>query len=222
MNYQICRLLNHEEVRRIAREMGHNRYVDGKLTAFGRAKEIKHNLQVDRERTATVEADKIIVAAFSRSQEFQNFAMPQRFVMPIYSRYEPGMEYGPHVDNSLMGGFNGLRADLAMTLFLSEPSSYDGGELVIHLPAGREEIKLDCGEAVVYPASSVHHVAPVTRGIRLGVVTWIQSIISDERMRATLFDLAQASKLAEGVGNNDLCLLLTKSYHNLIRYAAQP
>lgn len=222
MDFLTCRLLEHDEVHAVVRELSRHPFADGKLTAAGQAREIKHNLQIDRERTATAEADKIIVAAFGRSSDFQSFAMPQRFVMPIYSRYEPGMEYGPHIDNALMGGFNGVRTDLAMTLFLSDPSSYDGGELVIHTLAGQEEIKLDCGEAVVYPASSIHHVAPATRGVRLAAVTWIQSVVADERMRAVLYDLARASRLAETAAANDLRQLLAKSYHNLIRYASQP
>jgi PKHD-type hydroxylase len=139
-------------------------------------------------------------------------------VHPIFSRYEPGMAYGDHIDNSLMGGFSGIRTDLAMTLFLSPPDSYHGGELVIE---GRDEIKLERGEAVVYSATSVHHVAPVTRGVRLACVTWIQSAVRDERIRAILYDLSRAAEHAETLNNPSLTLLLSKSYHNLTRYASE-
>jgi PKHD-type hydroxylase len=222
MNYEVFRLLSPEEAIRIVCGLGQQTFVDGKSTAMGRAREVKHNLQVERADTGLSELDNLIVAAFTRSKSFQDFAMPQRFAMPVFSRYEPGMEYGPHIDNSLMGGFNGIRTDFAMTIFLSSPSSYDGGELVIHLPAGREEIKLDCGEAIVYSASYVHHVAPVTRGVRLAAISWVQSVIRDERLRAILYDLSGALQRAEAGRNDDLSLQLTKSYHNLVRYAAEP
>jgi PKHD-type hydroxylase len=222
MNCEVFRLLQTGEVDRIVRDLATRTFKDGKATALGQAREVKHNLQVERSGADLSVIDDIVVASFGRNRDFQAFAMPSRFVTPIVSRYEPGMAYGAHVDNSLMGGFNGLRTDLAMTLFLSPPASYDGGELVIHEAGGQREIKLDCGEAVVYPATSVHHVAPVTRGVRLAAVTWIQSAVHDERARAILYDLSHALRQAEDQKNHDMALLLSKSYHNLIRYAAQP
>jgi PKHD-type hydroxylase len=182
---------------------------------------VKHNLQAKRESAAPTEIDLILTAAFNRHRDFQAFAMPGRFVTPICSRYEPGMQYGAHVDNSIMGGAHALRTDLAMTLFVSPPGSYDGGELVLHLASGEQEIKLDGGEAVVYSASSVHHVAPVTRGVRLAVVTWFQSRVRDERLREILYDLNRAVQRTEKA-DPELSILLSKSYHNLVRYAAEP
>jgi len=222
MSYGVYRLLDPNDAATMVRELERLSFVDGKLTAGGGAREIKNNLQVDRERAETSEADRIFTAALGRNEEFQVFAMPQRFLMPIYSQYEPGMGYGAHIDNSLMGGYNGLRTDLAMTLFLSPPESYDGGELVLHLPVGAEEIKLESGEAIVYPASYIHHVATVTRGIRLAAVTWLQSAVRDERLRAILRDLYDAVNQTAADGNKELSLKLNKDYHNLIRYAAEP
>ena len=222
MSYGVFRLLGPDDAATMVRELSRLSFTDGKLTADGRAREIKNNLQVDRERAETREVDALFITAFGRNQEFQAFVMPQRFVMPLYSRYDSGMEYGPHIDNSLIGGFSGVRSDLAMTLFLSPPASYDGGELVLHLPVGKEEIKLDSGEAIVYPASYVHQVAPVTRGVRLAAVTWLQSAVRDERLRAILRDLYGAVNQTAAGGNHELSLLLNKTYHNLIRYAAEP
>jgi len=129
------------------------------------------------------------------------------------------MDYGGHVDGALMGN---VRTDLAMTLFLSPPASYQGGELVVHFSIGEQEIKLDSGEAIVYPANAVHHVNPVTRGIRLAAVTWIQSRVKAESLRGILYDLARAMKQAEKGPDHGHMLLLSKSYHNLVRYAAEP
>jgi PKHD-type hydroxylase len=160
----------------------------------------------------------MVLQAYRQSPEFQTFAIPKRLLLPIYSRYEPGMAYGAHIDNALMSE---IRTDLATTLFLSRPDTYDGGELVIETPVGEERIKLDAGEAIVYAASTVHYVAPVTRGVRLAAVTWIQSVVRDERIRAILFDLSVCSQLPATAEDAKLSLLLTKSYHNLLRYAAE-
>jgi PKHD-type hydroxylase len=221
MQYEIFRLLEPEEVQSIVRELAGQPFVDGKVTAAGAARAVKNNLQIERQSSATAEADRLVNTALHRCRDLQVWALPRRFVKPMYSRYEPGMEYGPHVDNSFMGGPNGVRTDLAVTIFLSPPATYDGGELAIHLPAGQEEIKLDAGEAVVYPASFVHHVAPVTLGVRLAAITWVQSAVRDERIRAILWDLSLAMRKTEQRQLDELSLLLNKSYHNLVRYAAQ-
>jgi PKHD-type hydroxylase len=224
MNYQILRLLQREEVDRIVSALGQSAFADGRQTAQGQAREVKRNLQVERTAREPGGMDRVIIAAFQRHPEFQAFALPKRMMLPTFSRYDPGMEYGPHVDNALMGGPDGgrIRSDLAVTLFLSSPASYDGGALVMDTPTGEEEIKLDAGEAIVYPASSIHYVAPVTRGTRLAAVTWVQSMVRDERLRTILYDLARASKQADIAKSPDLLLVLGKSYHNLLRYAAEP
>jgi PKHD-type hydroxylase len=118
-----------------------------------------------------------------------------------------------------MGGAQPMRADLAMTIFLSSPDSYEGGELVIESPSGEQEVKLAAGEAVVYPATTLHRVTPVTRGVRMAAVTWIQCAVRDERLRAILGDLNEAVHHAEAVKDAAAMLLLSKCYHNLLRYA---
>jgi PKHD-type hydroxylase len=222
MNYQVIRLLQREEVERIGSELRQSTFADGKLTAHGQAREVKNNLQLQNTEPAPGELEKLVLSALQRSAEFQAFALPKRMTRPTFSRYDPGMAYGSHIDGALMGGYTGVRTDLAMTLFLSPPATYDGGELVLERPIGEEEIKLDAGEAIVYPASTVHHVAPVTRGARVAVIMWLQSVVRDERLRGILYDLFQSSKQAEEAKHTALSLLLSKSYHNLLRYAAEP
>jgi PKHD-type hydroxylase len=182
---------------------------------------VKNNLQAERTGAAALAVDQAVLRALNRNAEFQAFAIPRRALLPIFSRYEPGMEYGAHVDNALLGagGTETMRADLAVTLFLKAPDSYDGGELVIELSSGAEEIKLAAGEVVVYPAGTVHRVAPVTRGVRLAAVTWVQSAVRDQRVRAILFDMHLAMQQLQSGQSPDL--LLMKNYHNLLRLAAE-
>jgi PKHD-type hydroxylase len=180
---------------------------------------VKHNLQAERSEPGRTDLDRTVISALERHPGFQAFAMPKRFAAPIFSRYEPGMEYGDHVESSITGG---VRTDLAMTLFLSPPASYEGGELVIQFSVGEQEIKLDSGEAVVYSATAVHHVNPVTSGTRLAAVTSMQSKVKEEELRAILYDLSRALNEAEKGPDRGQTLLLAKSYHNLVRYAAEP
>ena len=224
MNYQVFPLLQPKELDAVLSFVSRQTFADGRLTASGMAQAVKNNLQIERTGPEISEADRIVISALQRNHDFQNFAFPKRIMMPMYSRYDPGMQYGSHIDNGIMSSKNGdpLRSDIAITIFLSPPSSYDGGELAIELPVGEEEIKLDAGEAVAYSASSIHHVNPVTKGVRLAAVSWVQSTVRSEQLRAILFDLGQAIKRSAGVGNSELSLLLSKSYHNLLRYAAEP
>jgi PKHD-type hydroxylase len=220
MYCQAIRLLPGQEAGRIVAELEQSKFADGKLTASGYARDVKNNLQLDREGQRLIELDKAVFSLFQSSKEFQAFAIPRRITSPIFSRYDPGMRYGSHVDNAMMGSTGDVRADCAVTLFLSAPDSYDGGELVVEFPFGEQRIKLDAGEAIVYPASTVHHVAPVTRGVRYAAVTWVQSMIRDERMRGVLYDISRSLHYPEVAGSPEITLLLTKSYHNLLRYAA--
>jgi PKHD-type hydroxylase len=118
-------------------------------------------------------------------------------------------------------GADQIRTDLSMTIFLSDPASYDGGELALETPFGEQEIKLDAGEAIVYPSTTVHRVIPVTRGVRLAAVTWIQSSVRDDRLRSVLFDLKQAVERADQDAYAEFRLVLNKAYNNLLRYAIE-
>jgi len=219
MNCQAIRVLPGQEAARLVSELSLRTFADGKMTASGFAREVKHNLQLQREGSNAGQLDQIVVSAFERSPEFQAFAIPRRVMAPIFSRYDPGMNYGSHVDNAFMAG-GGVRSDLSVTLFLSPPDTYDGGDLVIEMALGEQQIKLDAGEAIVYPASSVHRVAPVTRGVRFAAVTWVQSAIRDESVRTILHDLHRTMVHPDAARSQELSLLLSKSYHNLLRHAA--
>lgn len=220
MDYQIIPVLDPAQVGRALKALESHSFVDGKATAQGIARDIKRNLQAERVDDSLAGLDDLVISELCANSIFQAFAFPKRLRPPIFSRYEPGMEYGAHVDGAIMND-NGslLRADLSITLFLSAPESYDGGELVIELPYGEEEIKLAAGEAVVYSSNTVHRVAPVTRGVRIAAVTWVQTAVHDVRMRALLFDLYRAIQQVEA--NEDPKLLLSKSYHNLLRMASE-
>lgn len=141
----------------------------------------------------------------------------------MLSRYHPGMTYGVHVDDALMGATEPVRTDIATTIFLSRPEDYDGGELVIEGTGGDAEYKLPAGAAIFYPATSLHRVAPVGRGSRLAAVTWIQSLVREADRREMLFDLDSARRtLFEQTGKTREVDLLSKTYANLLRLWAEP
>ena len=221
MTFQIFQALNPDEVARLIAVCARMAFTDGKASATGAARAVKHNLQSEAAGPEPDEARRVVLAALGRSTEFQNFAFPNRIVIPTFARYTPGMEYGWHLDNAIAGAGAPLRSDLACTVFLSEPDTYDGGELVLQLASGEQEIKLSAGEAVVYPATTIHRVAHVTRGVRLVAITWIQSVVRDERVRSILQDLMRAHRIAEQRGESETAMLINKSYQNLLRCAAE-
>ncbi len=153
---------------------------------------------------------------------FRGTALPLRILPPLFNRYEVGDGFGTHIDNNIRtvpGTGERLRTDLSATLFLSDPDSYDGGELVIEDSYGRQSVKLPAGHMILYPAKSLHHVAPVTRGSRIAGFFWIQSMIRDDGERGILFDLDQSIQslaAAQGIQHPEV-LRLTGVYHNLIR-----
>jgi PKHD-type hydroxylase len=218
MNYLAVRILGALESDALVAELGHHTFTDGKLTAQGLARDVKNNLQLSGTNPEVEALQETVAAGFRRAAEFQAFCIPRRVGKPMFSRYDPGMEYGAHIDNAIMGD---MRTDLSVTLFLARPETYEGGELVIHMPMGNQEIKLDAGEAIIYPSSTLHHVAPVTRGARLAAVMWVQSRVRDERVRDILYDLHQATTNPAVVQNPDAALTIGKAYHNLLRYAAE-
>jgi PKHD-type hydroxylase len=224
MNYQVFRLLEREELETVVSYVTQQQFVDGKISAHGLASAVKHNLQIPRATTELTEVDNILITALRRNREYQRFAYPKTSTLPMFSRYDPGMKYGSHIDDAIMKDRSGatMRTDFAMTIFLSPAESYDGGELVVELANGEQEIKLDAGEALVYSASSIHHVNPVTRGVRLAAILWVQSSVRDEPARTILCDLSHAVTKAKDAGDRDLSLLINKSFHNLLRYVSEP
>ena len=197
--------------------------LDGRVTAGASAAQQKRNQQVDETTDDGRAIAARVMKALQRNALFAAAAFPWRVSQPLMNRYAPGMEYGPHVDNSLMGGNEPLRTDMSGTLFLSDPGDYDGGELIVESSAGRQAVKLPAGDLFLYPSTRVHYVAPVTRGARLSAVFWIQSLVRDHEQRTLLFEISQVlSVLQQERGQTPEIVRLTACYNRLVQMWAQP
>jgi PKHD-type hydroxylase len=193
MFLEIKGLLSPPEVARLVDISAKLKFVDGRISNPHAL--AKDNLQADSDDPLYAESSQIVADAFSRSREFNDFAMPARIAPPLLARYEPGMKYGVHADAAHMVLADGsLRSDLSCTVFLSHPSTYEGGELTVHI--GRA-LPFKClpGHAVVYPSTTLHEVQPVRAGRRLVSLTFIQSRVPDEQRRDMLFELGEISAL---------------------------
>lgn len=188
-------------------------FVGGEATAGAQARAVKKNEQAAPGPETRAVLDKV-EQALSRNALFQATAYPRQFASLMVTRTSPGGAYGTHVDNALIGG---ARADLSFTLFLSDPASYEGGDLMISDRLEERAIRLPRGQALLYPTGALHRVAPVTAGTRLVVVGWVQSWVEDPRAREALFDLWRALQGAEG----EQALLLSKTRSNLLRMWAR-
>jgi len=195
----------------------------GKRTAGGAARGVKENLQADGADSRTQALERFVADALRRHPLFDLAARPAKLTRLLFSRYEPGMTYGMHTDDALMGqGEARVRTDLAFTIFLSDPASYEGGALTIDSSLGEQAIRLDAGDAILYSAGSIHQVSPVTEGVRLAAVGWVQSVIADAGRRELLFDLSVTrTRLAESGAPRENLLRLDKSISNLLRMWAQ-
>ena len=197
-------------------------WVDGNATSGPQAALAKRNAQLAEGGAAAREAGAIILDALGRTPLFVAAALPAKVWPPMFNRYAGGQAFGVHIDNAVRvrrdSDFR-LRSDLSATLFLEDPAAYDGGELVIEDRFGAQRVKLPAGHAVVYPSSSLHHVTPVTRGVRVASFFWLQSMVRDDGARAILFDLDQSvQRLTAQLGGDDRSVIeLTGIYHNLLR-----
>jgi PKHD-type hydroxylase len=217
----LAEVLPEQDLERLRETLDRLEFVDGLATAGWHAREVKRNQQA-RSGPETGELQRRVEKALRAHPVFGLAARPRRIAPVLFSRYEPGMTYGEHVDDAVMGSDAPLRSDLAFTLFLSAPEDYDGGELVIDSSAGEQGFKLPAGCAVVYPASTLHRVSPVTRGRRLAAVSWIQSLVRDPAQRELLFDLDTARRaLFAREGKSREFDLLSKSSANLLRMWAE-
>jgi PKHD-type hydroxylase len=219
----IGEVLNAEELAELRKLAAEGTFGDGAKTAGWHARLVKHNEQL--EGPAGEAAAAKVAAALRRSGNFMSSAYPVKVRPPMISRYEPGQTYGSHVDDAIMGmGPSGarLRTDIAVTLFLSAPEDYEGGELTIDTTAGEQLFKLPAGAMVTYPADSLHRVAPVTRGVRLAAVTWVQSSVRDPAKREILFDLDRTRRaLFDKEGKTAMFDTLSKTHANLLRLWAE-
>lgn len=190
-------------------------FQDGRKTAGKTARVVKHNLQADPKASAVIGARKKIEQVLRNNDIVRQAAMPEKFAKIMFSRYEPGMNYGAHIDDAIIAG---TRTDLSFTLFLSDPASYDGGELVLQKSDGEDAVKLPAGALFLYPSNTVHYVAPVTSGVRLAAVGWIKSRVRLLEHREILFDLTTAlAQLPDSAENQALRLSLLKVKNNLLR-----
>ena len=194
-------VLSATEIKQIRDQLQPEDFLEGALTAGGRAKDAKKNLQTDRKSDRMADIQKTILAALNRNSIFKTVAAPRKIIPPRFNLYKTGMYYGDHVDNALMGDADDpIRVDCSFTLFMNDPAEYDGGELVIKSGYGMSTFKLPPGHMVTYPTYSFHEVRPVTRGERLACISWLQSMIRDPGRREILLDLAVASQMIETGG----------------------
>jgi PKHD-type hydroxylase len=218
MLVQVEHLLPPDTVAHINQVMDQAAWVDGRVTAGHQSERVKHNLQLPEDSTAARELGEIILAALSHNALFVSAALPCQVFPPLFNRYEPGMDFGPHVDTALRGSSHPLRTDLSATVFLSNPEDYDGGELIIDDTYGGHTVKLPAGHLVLYPSTSLHRVSPVTRGVRRSCFFWVQSFVRDDAKRALLFELDIVTQgLTQRLCDAPELLQLTACYHNLIR-----
>jgi PKHD-type hydroxylase len=197
-------------------------WIDGNATSGPQSALAKRNEQLPEDSAAAREAGGIVLDALRRSALFVAAALPLKVFPPLFNRYAGGQDFGLHIDNAIRmkrGTDFRIRSDLSATLFLDDPATYDGGELVIEDQFGPQSVKLTAGHMVLYPASSLHRVTPVTRGVRTASFFWLQSMVRDDGARRILFDLdqgVQAVAAAQGQGDQ-ATVRLTGVYHNLLR-----
>jgi PKHD-type hydroxylase len=221
-------VLSKADVADFRRIMDASAWEDGRSTAGAQSAMVKRNEQLPPDSEVARQLGNRIISALTANPRFLSAAIPRHIFPPLFNRYaaSEGHHFGVHVDNAVRGDrLTGLRirTDLSVTLFLSEPDDYDGGELVIEDFYGSHEVKLPAGDLVLYPASSLHLVTPITRGARVASFFWLQSMIRDAHARSLIFDLdTSIQALAERLGRDDSeAVRLTGIYHNLIRYWAE-
>lgn len=215
-------ILNGDQLNKLVAMMDRQRFIDGRETAGWAAAGVKENTQVASNSKDHAAMQAIVTQALAANRFFATAAMPRVMRPVLFSRYTKGMGYGPHVDNALMGESPQTRIDLAYTLFLSDPESYEGGELEIDEPAGTRAFKLPAGAAILYPANSVHQVTRVVSGQRDVAVGWIQSLVREADKRRVLFELEnlRATMFAES-GKSAAFDTLTRNTSDLWRMWAE-
>jgi PKHD-type hydroxylase len=221
MLLQIPAVLDPAKVAHLRDLLAHAAWADGRITAGTQSAQEKRNRQLPEEAPEATPARAMVLEALAKSGLFFTAALPQKIYPPLFNRYEAGMDFGSHIDNAVRtfpATGQHVRTDISATLFLTDPQDYDGGELVVEDTYGSHAVKLNAGDLVLYPGTSVHHVRPVTRGARVGSFFWVQSMVRDDTRRALLFDMDGAiSALRQAHGESAPVIALTGTYHNLIR-----
>jgi PKHD-type hydroxylase len=218
-------VLSSDELAQVRTALDNADWVDGKVTAGYQAQSVKENLQLPETHPVALKLGEVVLAALARSPLFMSAALPLRVFPPMFNRYTGGGHFGTHVDTAIRATATSgqrIRTDVSATLFLSAPDEYDGGELLVEDTYGVHSVKLPPGHMVLYPATSLHRVTPVTRGARLASFFWIQSMIRGDGDRTLLYDLDTAiQRVAKEVPGNPAGVQLTGIYHNLLRRWAE-
>jgi len=218
MLYHLKQVLAPSEIGELREIAKRTRWADGRNTAGIVAAPSKRNTEAAWDSPEGKAASELTLKALRRHPQFFNAALPASLSPPMMNRYAVGMEYGDHCDAAILGGSTPMRADLSATLFVSDPADYDGGELVTDLIPGGHTTKLPAGDLIVYPSTSVHHVTPVTRGERIAMIFWVQSMVRDAERRAMLYTLGETlNRLDDRLARTPELTQLYTCYYNLVR-----
>jgi PKHD-type hydroxylase len=212
-------VLDAQQLKAVRTLLDRAEFVDGKLSAGSEAVKVKQNEEVKTGDVTIDHLNQLVMSGLLKHAGYQSAALPLRIAVPFYARYTQGMQYGHHVDDPVMGPMNGrYRSDISTTVFLNGPDEYEGGELVISTSFGDQVVKLDAGDAVVYPSSSWHSVREVKSGVRLVAVTWAQSMVRDSAQRELLYELGQArDQLLQAQPQAQTTGKVSTCYVNLLR-----
>ena len=212
-------ILDPQQLAAAHRLIAAGKYTDGSTSAGMAARRVKHNEELALDPAQMSDLNNLVMNSLVQNPVYRSAAMPLRIAAPYYAHYTKGMSYGEHVDDPIMGtGSELYRSDVSITIFLNSPDEYDGGELVIQTAFGEQQVKLPAGDAVLYPSSSVHRVAEVTRGERLVAVSWVQSLVQEPEQRTLLHELNQAREtLLREQPDADETRQVNQSYINLVR-----
>jgi PKHD-type hydroxylase len=226
----ISQMFSKEQVADARQQLLAAEWIDGRVTAGYQAQEVKRNAQIPEGSPAHQAVGEMVLKSLARSPRFMSAALPLRVFPPMFNSYAGGQTFGTHVDTAIRQDVRTgqrIRTDLSATLFLTEPDEYDGGELIVEDSYGTHSVKLPAGDMVLYPATSLHRVEPVTRGARVSSFFWVQSMVRDDGQRTLLFDLdtaiqrIAASDSAKADGVKESNVQLTGVYHNLLRQWAE-
>lgn len=222
MLLKIDGLLTAAEVVKLRAQLKDVKFDDGKASAGPAVREVKNNLQSVALDKALDEPRQALTAALLKHELFNQYVLPRRVMPVMFNRYDSGMDYGGHVDNAIMGGAEPLRADVSVTVFLTDPADYDGGELVIDADGPAQAVKLAAGSAVIYSSDSIHKVEKVTRGSRLCGISWAQSFVREPARREMLFELMQLARWARSTApGSPEAMKVSKIRANLMRMWAE-
>jgi PKHD-type hydroxylase len=224
MMLHIPGVLSPDQVKSMRARLIASDWIDGRASVGSQGAQVKRNRQLAEGSSLAVELGQIVSSTLMAHPLFFSSVLPLRILPPFFNSYAGGEHYGAHVDGAIRAQRGGppVRADVSCTVFLSDPSEYDGGELTVIDTYGTHEVKLPAGDAIVYPSSSVHEVQPVTRGERVASFLWVQSMVRDDSKRAMLFELdTNIQALRAQHGDGPALVALTGHYHNLLRMWAE-